>query len=346
MPFDTYAALIEGIGEIISAGKDLSSQSRGRRIARRNWEIGDVLHTHLLANQGKTAYGEGLIKRVSKDLNLERTNVYLMLRFRRSMPIVESIPLLTWTHYIQLISLKTQNQREFYLRAARHEGWNVKELKHQIRNDLYSAAQQLGSVAYRPSAAAVRPLKPRKGQLYTYRLVRALPGQTAAADYVVDLGFYSQWPGRLEGVSPQAGMIVTCTKKRNAAEYRFVGNSAHGRKLYTVKAIPERIIDGDTLLARIDQGFHTWRTERLRLRGIDCPELYSTMGRQARAYVEEMLAPVDFVVISTISRDLYGRYLTDLFYLPGSDDPAEVLSEGVFLNRQLLDEGLARPYGG
>ena len=88
MPFDTYPALIEGIGEIISAGKDLSSQSRGRRIARRNWEIGDALHTHLLANQGRAAYGEGLIQRVAKDLNLEITNIYLMLRFRRSMPKV------------------------------------------------------------------------------------------------------------------------------------------------------------------------------------------------------------------------------------------------------------------
>ena len=85
-PFDTYNALLEGIGEIISAGKDLSSQARGRRLARRNWEIGDAIHTHLLANEGKSAYGEGLFDRLADDVNLDKSTVYLMLRFRRGMP--------------------------------------------------------------------------------------------------------------------------------------------------------------------------------------------------------------------------------------------------------------------
>ena len=65
-------------------------------------------------------------------------------------------------------------------------------------------------------------------------------------------------------------MIVTSTRKSRSAStpYRFTVNR-------------ERIIDGDTLLVRIDQGFDTWRTERLRLRGIDAPELYSTAGQHA-----------------------------------------------------------------
>ena len=45
-----------------------------------------------------------------------------------------------------------------------------------------------------------RPLVPRKGRPYNYRLIRALPGQTAADEFVVDLGFHNQGPGRLEGI--------------------------------------------------------------------------------------------------------------------------------------------------
>ena len=41
-----------------------------------------------------------------------------MLRFRRTRPIVELIPQLAWSHYVQIISLKSRNQREFYERAA------------------------------------------------------------------------------------------------------------------------------------------------------------------------------------------------------------------------------------
>ena len=66
--------------------------------------------------------------------------------------------------------------------------------------------------------------------------------------------------------------------------------------------------------------------------------------RLSSDYVRQALAEVDFIVICTGSRDPYGRYLTDLFYLPGSNDPTEILKDGLFLNRQLLDEELASPY--
>ena len=348
MPFDSYRALLEGIDEIISAKRDLGTLARGRRLARSYWEIGDAIHTHLLASEGKTAHGEGFFKRISGDLNLDKTLVYLMLRFRRDMPNVETFLHLTWSHYVQIIPLKSQKQREFYERAASHESWTVRELKARIKNDLFDEARQIGSAAYRSQEeTTASPFSPRKGQLYTYRLIPSLPEQTAAGELVVDLGFNNHWTGPIEGIeNPKPGMIVTAEKHARGARsaYRFSVNRHRGRKLYTVKAVCERVIDGDTLLARIDQGFEMWHTERLRLRGIDTPELYSTAGQRARDYVTAAMEKVPFIVICTNSRDKYGRYLTDLYYLPGSSDPAEVLSDGCFLNRQLFDEGLARTY--
>ena len=85
MPFDSYSALLEGIDEIVAAKKDLGTQARGRRLARRYWEIGDAIHAHLEANQGRTTYGEGLFNRLADDLNLDTTLVYTILRFRRGL---------------------------------------------------------------------------------------------------------------------------------------------------------------------------------------------------------------------------------------------------------------------
>jgi endonuclease YncB( thermonuclease family) len=62
--------------------------------------------------------------------------------------------------------------------------------------------------------------------------------------------------------------------------------------------------------------------------------------------VREALSQVPFMVVCTSVRDKYGRYLADLFYLPDATDPLEVLSDGLCLNRQLLDARLARPYSG
>ena len=86
MPFQSYDALIDGIDEIIAAQKDLGTQARGRRLARSYWEIGDSIHAHLLANEGKSTYGERFFIRLSDDLNLDQSLVYNMLRFRRGMP--------------------------------------------------------------------------------------------------------------------------------------------------------------------------------------------------------------------------------------------------------------------
>ena len=94
-----------------------------------------------------------------------------------------------------------------------------------------------------------------------------------------------------------------------------------------------------------DLGFgHETRPQRLCLRGLDCPELATRAGRNARVFVEEVLSQVSFVVLTTHATDSYGRYLADLRYLPGEPDPQTVLRRGKYLNRELLDHRLARRY--
>ena len=87
----------------------------------------------------------------------------------------------------------------------------------------------------------------------------------------------------------------------------------------------------------------TWPL-RLRLRGIDTPELGTLAGQAAKAFVEETLSTVTFVIITTFRTDLHGRYLADLRYLPGESDTQVVCRKGIYLNRQLLQEHLARRY--
>ena len=107
-----------------------------------------------------------------------------------------------------------------------------------------------------------------------------------------------------------------------------------------------RVIDGDTLDVVIDLGLGQRAFPRIRLRGIDTPELYTDAGRRAREFVEAKLAVDDMIVVATRRTDTYGRYLGDVKYLDGNSDPGEVLGKGIYLNRQLLDEGLARRYLG
>ena len=189
-------------------------------------------------------------------------------------------------------------------------------------------------------------LKPRHGQLYTYRLTPALSGQ-GGGGLVVDLGFGHHWSGPLQGLDqPRAGAIVTSHHggRGPAPTWTFQPATVTGRRLWTFRALVDRVVDGDTLLVRVDLGFHSWTVERLRLRGIDAARLDSRAGQRARDRVQELVAAVNFVVLTTTRTDRYGRYLADIFYGTGEPDPTVVAAEGVYLNRQLLKEGLAGPY--
>lgn len=51
--------------------------------------------------------------------------------------VVSAMRQLSWTHFIALIPLKSELQREFYLELCKAEGWNVKTLRDKVNSMLY-----------------------------------------------------------------------------------------------------------------------------------------------------------------------------------------------------------------
>jgi endonuclease YncB( thermonuclease family) len=119
---------------------------------------------------------------------------------------------------------------------------------------------------------------------------------------------------------------------------------AQDKASYTYPARVESVIDGDTIWAVIDCGFETFVREKLRFRGIDTPELGTPEGDKARRYVARVLRACPCIVIQTHKVDKYARYLADIFYLPGEKRPDRIVSQGHFLNQELLDKRLANPW--
>jgi endonuclease YncB( thermonuclease family) len=80
---------------------------------------------------------------------------------------------------------------------------------------------------------------------------------------------------------------------------------------------------------------------RLRLKGIDAPEIHTTEGIRARTFIEKVLKNSPVVGIKTYKPDKYSRYPADIFYLPGETSPHKIIQEGICLNQQLIDNGPA-----
>lgn len=116
--------------------------------------------------------------------------------------------------------------------------------------------------------------------------------------------------------------------------------------MYQYKATINRVVDGDTLWVDVDLGFFLRQAMNLRLKGVNTPEIRGAErpeGLKSKQFVEDTLAQCPAVVIKTYKLGKFGRYIADVYYLPGSDDPDEILSRGLHLNEQLLAKGLAKP---
>ncbi len=136
---------------------------------------------------------------------------------------------------------------------------------------------------------------------------------------------------RFEETRTKGGKEVKATKLIRPAEATFV-----------YKALVERVIDGDTLLLRVDLGFTVWKEQRFRLAGIDCPPIDEPKGREAFEYVRDQMAKGEFVMVKTNKIDIYGRYVAHVFYSLKTNPKDKIFSEGRYLNQELVDKGLAK----
>ena len=197
------------------------------------------------------------------------------------------------------------------------DGWSVRRLESRI----------LARVFERQEEAPGSGLTPRRGQLYTYRMV------AAAHRPRLDLGFgiYHAAPFPGAETVPPGGIVEVVRNGAPDPEWYHLAPSGLGKSaLYTYQAAVERVVDGDTLWAEIDGGFDIWVRQKRRLRGIDAPELSREAGRRVRERVEKRVNQGPRVLVSTQRPDKYGRYLADLF-----------LPDGGFLNGELVEQGEA-----
>jgi endonuclease YncB( thermonuclease family) len=299
------------------------------------WQIGDALYRHL-EGQTESTQVRQTVSKLSKDIDIGQATLYDILRWRRLLAVFYARRNLGWTHYRILVRLPDIEQLRYYEEQASEGAWSTRQLRQVIDTDT-------DGLAFAPTDESEgTPFRASFGALSTHRVIHN-PWDDAGA--AIDLGFHQVWaPDDLPGFEEASpGDHVSLVEVEGQLQARLRKDRPG---LWTYPARVGRIVDGDTLTAIVALGESRFAFPRLRLRGIDTPELDTHAGRRAKDAVNEWLAEATTIVIRTQRTDAYGRYLADVKYLPGESDPAIVLSEGIYLNRELLDEGLARRYVG
>ena len=120
--------------------------------------------------------------------------------------------------------------------------------------------------------------------------------------------------------------------------------------MYQYKAQVKAVIDADTIDVLIDLGFGVHTMQRLRLYGIDAPEMKTEAGKIAKEYVKSVLLGADasmFVYVRTLKdkKYKYGRKLAVVYWSEsdlihyGYESKIEMMS--LSLNWQIVQNGHA-----
>jgi predicted nuclease of restriction endonuclease-like (RecB) superfamily len=110
------------------------------------WRVGQRIQKDILKEK-RAGYGEEIVKTLSAQLvdefgnGFSRPNLFRMIRFSEIFPEEKIVSTLSrqlgWSHFVEILSLKEDLQRDFYAEMCRMEGWSVRTLRQKINSMLY-----------------------------------------------------------------------------------------------------------------------------------------------------------------------------------------------------------------
>jgi predicted nuclease of restriction endonuclease-like (RecB) superfamily len=195
-----YSGLLNRVSTLLQESRNQTVRQINTVITTTYWHIGRMIIEEEQKGKERAEYGEYLIGRLSADLtkrfgkgfserNLRNIRAFylgfpirqtLSAKFaisqtlsdqsqKRQTPSVEFKPVLSWSHYCELLTIEEPLTRSFYEKEAIQNNWSVRELARQINSMLFErlslsknkkkslSLSQKGQVITRPEDAVKDP---------------------------------------------------------------------------------------------------------------------------------------------------------------------------------------------
>jgi len=139
-----YQTLLSQISAVYTEGQIRAVQAVNTHLLETYWRIGQHIVEFEQGGNVKAEYGKELLKNLSKDLTLRhgkgfsRSNlVYMRLLYLRYPISQKPSHQLSWSHYVELLKIDDDLERNFYEKQCTIEKWSVPELKRQKKSGLF-----------------------------------------------------------------------------------------------------------------------------------------------------------------------------------------------------------------
>ena len=137
-------SLVLEISTIVNEVKTNLSKEINKSIIYVYWNIGRIIVKHENEDNNRLEYGKEVLKELSKELTkllgkgYSLTNLTYMRWFYNVYPDYNMInDSLSWSHYVELITIKDDTKRNFYEKECINSNWSVRELQRQLDTSLF-----------------------------------------------------------------------------------------------------------------------------------------------------------------------------------------------------------------
>ncbi len=142
-----YHLLLRDIKSILDRGLTKAYKAVDNLKVQTYWQIGERILREELQRKERADYGEKLIDNLACDLGFRRDELYRIVQFYKTYPIVVTVSQqLSWSHYLEFIKIGNKEERDFYEVQSIQNMWSVRQLREQIHNKLYYQAKREGKV--------------------------------------------------------------------------------------------------------------------------------------------------------------------------------------------------------
>ncbi len=139
-----YHHLICEIGKILELGRTKAVYAVNTILVDTYWNIGKQIVEYEQKGKERAEYGSELLEQLAKDLKLRYgkglniRNIYLMRRFYLLFKKLQTLSAkLSWSHYVELLGIDEELERNFYEKECISEKWSIRELRRQINSALF-----------------------------------------------------------------------------------------------------------------------------------------------------------------------------------------------------------------
>lgn len=331
---NSYQTLLDQVIKIITQ----SQENINKEKVLTYWNIGKSIDAFIQENNNE-AKNKTTFQQLQQDTNIPKSTLSQMRNFYTTYPDISQNNHLSWSHYRNLLTIKSDDDRHYFENLIQRQQLPVRQLQQEIRKLIPATTKNKSAKASLPKKPLVNKptekLPVTRGNIFHYKITTLENSPTKYVDCGFNIFHEINTP-------LNSGDMAQSSKSDDG--YIFEKSNVSTKLVHTYKASLERFVDGDTLRVTLDLGFKIKHREILRLAKINAPELKTLEGKQSAKKLQELLKDVKFLIIKTSKIDIYGRYIADIFFDPKEQDPHKVAKNGIYLNQLLIDQNIAQPY--